>query len=451
MSVRVIVVGAGEVGTHVAQLLSREGNDVVVVESNAERVAQIDKLLDVSLVHGSAIDPEVMRAAGIADADLLVAATSIDEVNLVASLIARLEGVERRVVRLETPGLRGSRAAEIHHAVGADLVIDPDDAVAREVLDLLAYPGAIEIARLADNEVLMIAAKLGANSPFAGMALSDIGEIYEPDWDFIVCTITRDGKTIVPRKDHQLLEGDNIRVVCKTRARAEVMTQLGLASGEAHRIMILGGGRTGGILARALSAKGHVVTIIDRSEARARELADELEGVLVLLGDITDASLLEEEDVGSYDAVIALTGEDDANILACLFAKKAGAKETIAVLHRLELRHLLRDAGVDVAISPRTASANEVLRTLRGGVTAVATSLDDDIEFYEVEVAPRSKASGKIVAELGLAHDTLVAAIVRDGKPEIGRGSSRLQAFDHVVFVAHGKDVAGLSKLFAGS
>jgi len=449
--VRVIVVGAGEVGTHVAQLLSREGSDVIVIECNAARIAQIDKLLDVTIVHGSATDPEVMRAAGIAETDLLVAATSIDEVNLVASLIAKLEGVERRVVRLESPGLRGSRAQRLHEAVGADLVIDPDDAVAREVLDLLAYPGAIEIARLADNEVLMIGAMLGESAPFVGQTLSDIGARYSPDWDFIVGTITRDGKTIVPRKDHQLQAGDNVRVVCKTRARADVMNQLGLASGEAHRIMVLGGGRTGEILARALVAKGHVVTIIDRSEERARELADELEGVLVLLGDITDAALLEEEDVGSYDAVIALTGEDDANILACLFAKKAGAKETIAVLHRLELRHLLRDAGVDVAISPRTASANEVLRTLRGGVTAVATSLDDDIEIYEVEVGHGAMANGKKISELGLAHDTLIAAIVRNGKPQIGRGYSELQAFDHVVFVAHGKDVDQLSRLFTGS
>jgi len=449
--VRVIVVGAGEVGTNVAQLLSREGNDVIVIECNSARIAQIDKLLDVSIVQGSATDPELMRAAGIREADLLVAATSDDEVNLVASLIAKLEGVERRVVRVERPGLRGSRAQSLLDAVGADLVIDPDDAVAREILDLLAYPGAIEIARLADNEVLMIAANLNESAPFVGMTLSEIGANYEPEWDFIVCTITRDGRTIVPRKDHELLAGDNVRVVCKTRARTDVMEQMGLSAGEAHRIMVLGGGRTGEILARALVSKGHVVTIIDRSESRARELADTLDGVLVLLGDITDASLLEEEDVGSYDAVIALTGEDDANILACLFAKKSGARETIAVLHRLELRSLLRDAGVDVAISPRTASANEVLRTVRGGVTAVATSLDDDIEFYEVEVALGSVANGKAVCELGLPHDTLVAAIVRDGKPQICRGNSELQAFDHVVFVAHGKDVGKLSQLFSGS
>lgn len=448
---RVIVVGAGEVGTHVAQLLSREGSDVTVIECSAARIAQIDKLLDVTIVHGSATDPEVMRSAGIKGVDLMVAATSQDEVNLVAALLAKIEKAKRIVVRLEHPGIRSESAKALHDAVGADLVIDPDESVAREILDLLTYPGAVEIARLADNEILMVGATLAADAPFTGRTLSEIGEQYEPDWDFIFCTITRQGKTIVPRKDFQLQAGDNVRVVCKTRARQNVLRQLGLETVEHHRMMILGGGRTGEILARALVAKGHVVSIIDRDPERTRELAECLDGVLVLEGDITDASLLDEEDVGSYDAVIALTGEDDANILACLFAKKSGARETIAVLHRLELRHLLRDAGVDVAISPRTASANEVLRLVHGGVNAVATTLDDDIEFFEVEVDPLSPAAGATVRELKLPRDTLIAAIVRNGKPTIGRAGISFQVGDHVVFVAHGKDVDDLSRLFSAS
>lgn len=448
---RVIVVGAGEVGTHVAQLLSREGSEVTVVEVDPVRTAEIDRLLDVSIVEGNATDPGVLRQAGVCDADLLVAATSYDDVNLVVSLIGRLEGAKRRVIRLERPGLRSDEASDLHRAVGADLIIDPDDAVAREVLDLLTFPGAIELARLAESELLMVAAKLPADAQFVGLSLSEIGEMYEPDWDFIVATITRGGQTVVPRSDHRLEVNDVVRVVCRNRARHKVLAKLGVQSREHHRIMILGGGRTGEILARQLVSRGHVVSIVDRNPTRAEELAAELDGVLVLLGDITDTGLLEEEDIGSYDAVVALTGEDDANILACLFAKRAGARETIAVLHRLELRELLSDAGVDVAISPRTASANDVLRTLRGGVSAVATTLDDDIEFYEVEVALGSKADGSSVADLHLPRDTLIAAIVRNGESQIGRGSSRLEYKDHVVFVAHGKDVEQLNGLFSRS
>ena len=195
---RVIVVGAGEVGTHVAQLLSREGSDVTVIESRGSRIAQIDKLLDVTIVHGSATDPVIMQTAGVSGVDLLVAATSTDSVNLVASLIAKLEGAKRCVVRLEQPSIRSESAVELHRAVGADLVIDPDESVAREILDLLTYPGAVEIARLADNEVLMVGATLAADAPFTGRTLSEIGEQYEPEWDFIFCTITREGTTVVP-------------------------------------------------------------------------------------------------------------------------------------------------------------------------------------------------------------------------------------------------------------
>ncbi len=447
----VIVVGAGEVGTHIAQLLSREGHDVTVVEQDNARVAEIDRMLDVSIVKGSATDPAVMRRAGVCDADLVVAATSSDDVNLVASLIAKLEGARQRVVRLERPSLRLADAAKLHEAVGADRVIDPDAAVAKEILDLLSYPGATEIAHLAENELLMVSARLSPTAPFVGQRLSDIAARLAPEWDFIVCTITRDGQTIVARTDQQLRDGDTVRIVCKTNARTEVMRQLGLAAREHHRLMILGGGRTGEMLARSLLAKGHIVSIIERNESRANELADTIDGALVLLGDITDGQLLVEEDIGSYDAVVALTGEDDANILACLFAKKAGARETIAVLHRLELRGLLSDAGVDVAISPRTASANEVLRTLQGGVSAVATSLDDDIAFYEVEIAAGSKADGVTIADLRLPHDTLVAAVSRDGETSMCRGSTQLQPGDHVVFTAHGKDVEHLRKVFAKS
>lgn len=447
----VVVVGAGEVGTHIAQLLSREGHDVTVVEVDDARVAEIDRLLNVSIVHGSATDPHIMRAAGAAKADLVVAATSIDDVNLVASLIAKLEGARSRVVRLERASLRGDDALDLHKAVGADRVIDPDSAVAQEILELLTYPGAIEIAHLADDKLLMVATQLEEGAPFVGQSLQEIGARYEPDWSFIICTITRNGETIVARSNQTLQVGDNVRIVCRHESRVEVMEQLGLAAREHHRMMILGGGRTGEMLARELLRKGHVVAIIDRDSCRAAELAEQLTNALVLCGDITDGALLEEEGIGDFDAVIALTGEDDANILACLFAKKAGARQTMAVLHRLELRDLLRDAGVDVAISPRTASANEVLRTLQGGVSAVATSLVDDIEFYEVEVGAGAKADGLTVAELRLPHDTLVAALSRQGQTCMARADTQLRYRDHVVFAAHGKDIEYLRKVFTES
>lgn len=432
----VIVVGAGEVGSYVAERLSREGHDVAVVEVDAARLRQLNDDLDVLTVEGSGTHPATLRRAGVGQADLLVAVTSNDEVNLISSLLAKSIGVPRTIVRIEAAELRGGDAEGVREASGADLVIDPDAETAAEVLELLDFPGADEVAYMADGEVIVIGARLPDHAPLIGRTLKDIGEEFEPDWDFVVGSIGRGEETIIPRRDHRLEPGDHVRVALKRRARRMVTELLGLDRGSLNRIMLLGGGRTAEILADRLTSRGVEVVIVERNPERARVLAENLDEALILEGDIADADLLEEADVGRYDMVVALTGEDDANILACLYAKSVGAGETVAVVHRLALLSLLGQAGIDVALSPRTATANGVLRFVRGDVAAVATFLQGDAEVIELEIAPDSPADGALVKDLGLPKDVLIGAIVRDGKPQIARGRSRLRGRDHVVAFA---------------
>lgn len=446
---RIIVVGAGEVGSYVAERLSKEGLDVVVIELDGAKLASVERNHDVQTILGNGTHPNVLADAGAEDADLLVAVTSSDSVNLLACLVGKSLGVDRAIARIEASGLRGRNAQKIHKTVGADQIIDPDDAVAKDIMGLLAYPGATEVQMLANGVVLMIGAELGPDAPLVGQTLKEIGERYEPEWDFIVGTITRGDQAVIPRKDHRLEAGDVLRVLLKRRARGEVTKLLGLERGSHRRVMLLGGGRTAEKLARLLAEQHNDVTLIERDVERARQLAAELDGVLILQGDITDATLLADEDVADQDAVVALTGDDDANILACLFAKSMGAQETISVLHRLELRGLLHEVGIDVALSPRTASANAVLRHVRGNVTQVATSLDSDIEVFEVEVEPKSASENSLVCDLDLPEETLVAAIVRDGKPQIGRGFSTLRVRDHVVIVCRPECAKAVRELFA--
>ncbi len=433
---RVIVVGAGEVGSYVAERLSREGHDVAVVELDAFRLRQLSDDLDVLTVEGSGTHPATLRRAGVEQAELLVAVTSNDEVNLISSLLAKSIGVPRTVVRIEAAELRGADAEDVRLASGADLVIDPDAEAAAEVLELLDFPGADEVAYMAGGEVIVIGARLPENAPLIGRTLKDIGEEFEPDWDFVMGSIGRGEETIIPRRDHRLEPGDHVRVAMKRRARKMVAELLGLDRGSLTRIMLLGGGRTAEILAERLTSRGVQVVIVERNPARARVLAENLDDTLVLEGDIADADLLEEADVGRYDMVVALTGEDDANILACLYAKSVGAGETVAVVHRLALLSLLGQAGIDVALSPRTATANGVLRFVRGDVAAVATFLQGDAEVIELEIAPDSPADGSLVKDLGLPKDVLIGAFVRDGKPQIARGRSRLRGRDHIVAFA---------------
>lgn len=431
-----IVVGAGEVGSYVADRLSREGHDVAIVDMDVSRLRQLADDLDVLTVAGSGTHPQTLERAGVANAALLVAVTSNDEVNLISSLLAKSIGVERTIVRIEAAELRGPEAEGLRVASGADLVIDPDAETAEEVLELLDFPGADEVAHMADGEVIVIGARLPEHAPLVGRTLKEIGEEFEPDWDFVVGSIGRGEETIIPRRDHRLEAGDHLRVAVKKRARRLVIELLGLDRGSLNRLMLLGGGRTAEILADRLTNRGVHVVIVERNPERARELAERLDDTLVLEGDIADADLLEEADVGRYDMVVALTGEDDANILACLYAKSAGAGETVATVHRLALLSLLGEAGIDVALSPRTATANGVLRFVRGDVAAVATFLQGNAEVLELEVAPDSPADGALVKDLGLPKDVLIGALVRDGKAQIARGRSRLRGRDHIVAFA---------------
>ena len=432
----VIVVGAGEVGSYVAARLSHERHNVSVVDIDANRLRQVAADLDVLTVEGSGTHPSVLSDAGIDNCDLVVSVTSKDEVNLVASLIAKQHGVDRTIVRIESEELRSRASSELLQAFRADLVIDPDRQTAERILNLLDYPGASEILVMAHGEAIVIGARLEADAPIVGRRLSDLAAEYEPDWEFMVGSISRGEATYIPRTDYRLMEGDLVRVVCKRGARRRVARLLGLGTGTARHVLLLGGGHTAEILAARLVARGVEVVIVERDAERALELAEDLTDVQVFEGDITDADLLEEADLGRFDAVAALTGEDEANILACLYAKSVGVSETIAVVHKLALLSLLDSAGVDVALSPRTATADGVMRFVRGDVAAVATFLQSDAEVVELEVEKGSPADNSLVRELKLPKGILIGAIVRDGKPHIARGRSRLRGRDHVVAFA---------------
>ncbi|WP_420638058.1 Trk system potassium transporter TrkA [Candidatus Poriferisocius sp.] len=445
---RIVVVGAGEVGFYVAQILSQEGNTVSVVELDAKKLHNVAEELDVLAVEGSGTHPHILRQAGIKGADLLVAVTASDEVNLVACLLAKQHGVERTIARIQARNLREKDARELREAMKADTIIDPDEETALEIMDLLSYPGATDVTVMADGEVVVVGAKLTDDAPWADQRLADIAEEYEPDWDFLVAVLTREGETRIPRADTTLAAGDLLRVVCKRRARRTLLPLMGLAPGTHRRVMLLGGGRTAEIVGRRLAERHAEVVLIERNLERAEKLSEDLDGVLVIHGDITDPELLESEDVGNFDAVIALTGKDDANILACLYAKSMGASETIAAIHNLALRTLLREVGIDVALSPRTASANGVLRYVRGEVAQVATYLSGDFEIIEAEIKEGSPADGVVVNELGLPKDVLIGAYVRDGKPQIGRGRSQLRSRDHIVVFARPDSVDEVKRFF---
>jgi trk system potassium uptake protein TrkA len=447
--VHVVIIGAGEVGGYLAERLSAEGLDVVVIESDPGRAAAIGNELDVQVINGSGSSPDVLIEAGIKRADLLAAVTQNDEVNMIASLLAKQHGVATTVVRVETEAMRGRNAVELLKAVGADVVVDPDAETADEILELVHTTGADEVYPMADGALVVIGAMVSDDAPLANRSLGEIGESLGDEWNFLFGAITRAGDTVIPRGDQTLLPGDHVRVVCRASAKRELFGLLGVSGDRARRVMVLGGGAVGSRVAGRLQGEGVEVVLVERDPKRAAALADEFHRIMVVRGDVTDTELLLEEEVGEMDAVVAATGEDASNVLACAFAIGEGAKFTVAVLHRLALLPLVRRFGIDAALSPRTASTNAVLRAVRRDTTAVATFLEEDSEVDEWEIAAGAKADGARVCDLPLPKDILIGAMVRQGEEaRIVRGRTELRAGDHIIIFGRPNTLAAVKSVF---
>ena len=446
----VVIVGAGEVGWYLAQRLGAEGNDVVVVEQNEVIAAAIGAELDVQVVVGSATVPSTLRAAGIERADLLAGVTQNDEVNLLASLLAKEFGVAQTVVRIQTEELRGPLGEKLLATMKADVIIDPDADTADEIMELAHVSGADEVYPMSGGELLVLGAVVGPTSPFVGHDLAEIGRSFEPDWRFLFGALTREGETVIPRGDQVLEVGDHVRVLTTREARREILELLGAATRRARRVMVLGGGAVGTRVAERLQSEGATVVLVENDPHRAKRLSERLPRVTVVQGDITDTELLLEESVSRMDLVIAATGDDASNVLACAYAAAEGDAFTVAVLHRLALLPLVRQFGIDAALSTRTASANAVLRYIRGGTASVATFLESDVEVNEFVIEAGSSADGTLVADLHLPHSVLLGAVTRpDRTAQIVRGHTRLVAGDNVVVFSRPDALAVTRKAFS--
>ena len=443
----VVIIGAGEVGWYLAQRLGAEHHDVVVVEQDEIIARALGDELDVQTVVGSGTHPSVLRTARVERADLVAGVTQDDEVNLIASALSKQLGAKQTVVRLQTDELRGPDGQALRELMNADLIIDPDADTAEEILRLVSVSGADEVYPMASGNLVVLGAVIGPASPMVGQRLADISSV--DHWRFLFGAVTRHGETIIPRGDLEVVAGDHVRVLTEESRQTEVLEALDAVGKRVRRVMVLGGGAVGARVAQHL-ARSAEVTLVERDHARATALAERLHKVTIVEGDITDTNLLSEEAVSTMDVVIAATGEDTANVLACAYAAaESDDAFTVAVLHRLALLPLVRQFGIDAALSPRTASANAVLRQLRGGAASVATFLDSDVEVDEFVISPGSPADGAVVRDLHLPRAVLLGAVVRsDGSSEIVRGNTTLSAGESVVLFARPASLNEVRRVF---
>lgn len=447
---RIIVIGAGEVGYHLAARLSAEHHDVAVVERDVDLAHRIQAQLDVLVVEGNGASLSCLEAAGIERADLLLAVTHLDEVNLIACLIGAQFDVGLKVARVSNPEYYERRGVLAERKFGADLLINPERECAREILRLFHRTQASDVAEFAEGRIVLLGLPVSEAALVAGRTLEEIGRDLG-ERHFLTVAIERAGQTLIPDGASRLQAGDEIYLVAEAAYLEDAYRLLGLERKRIRRVMLLGGGRVGLHLARMLERDGIQPTIIERSRPRCVELAETLNQALVLNGDATDIELLRQEGISETDGLAAVTSEDETNLLASLLAKHLGAPKVVALLKRSEYIPLVSRVGVDAAVSPRLSTANRILQHIRGGhIVSMAVMERNRAEAMEVEVTPGSRAAGKSVQNLGLPQGAILGSIQRGSEVSIPRGDTRIEAGDRLVVYALPGAIEDAAGFFAG-
>ena len=441
---RVVIVGAGAVGSYLAERLSTEGQDVVVIEVDSRRAAEIQDELDALVLTGNGASQSVLQEAEVDRADLLIAVSSNDGANILASHAASALGVKRTVARVEDPGLRQGLTD-----LDVDVVIDPGESAAREIQTLLSESGVSELIEFARGQLILVGGIVSHQAPLTASSLTSLRRTIN-DFDWVVTAVVRGGRTIVAHGETVIREGDHVLVMAREEDIERAKDLIGVHSRNVRRAIILGTTRVAELTAEMLEAQGQQVVIVDPDPNRCRVAAEHHQYALVVSGDPTDPALLDELDIGGDDAVVALTGNDEVNILACLVAKAMGATTAISRVNRLSYVGLLAGFGIDATVSVRLAAANSILRFVRRGrIHSVATFNDTDAEAIEIEVEASSKSVGQTLLELPLPQGAVIGGILREGDVFVPTGSTEIQARDHLIIFALPAALPSVESLFS--
>jgi trk system potassium uptake protein TrkA len=445
---RIIVIGAGEVGYHIAERLSHEAHEIVVIERHPEVVRRVERALKIRTIEADGSSPRALEAAGVRDAAMVIAVADVDEVNIVACAIAHQYGVATTIARVrdielgEHPILAGGKV------LGIDLLINPTQVVADEILRVLKTTGAAEVADFAGGRVQLLGVKVGARAPLVNRRLRDLRSV-QASAPFRVVGIARGDQLIVPTEDTTLAAEDHVYVLSRRDVIPDLLVLMGRTAVATRRVFVIGGGRIGLEVARALEADEIAVTVVERSRTRCEELMRELAHARVVQADGTDVKLLVDADIGSADAIATLTDDDPTNMLAALLGKRHGAKKAVALFKRQDLIPLVGSLGIDTAISPRLLTASVILKYVRGGrVVSVFELPESEAETLEVVVQQDTPAAGRSIESLGLPADALVGAVVRGDQMLTADPDRVLAVGDHVVLLALPRAIPVVERLF---
>jgi trk system potassium uptake protein TrkA len=444
---KIIIVGAGEVGYNIASRLSLENKDVIVIDKNPDALRRISENLDVQSVQGHGSSPAILEQAGVKEADILLAVTNSDEANLVASLFASiLSPTTIRLARIRSEEYLSYQEALSQAPYSIDVVINPEDEAVKTIERLLQVPGAVDVGEFAEGRVKLIGIRIEADCPIAGTKLVDL-EKKTNNKNILVAAIVRDEEVIIPSGDDQILEGDLTYFVSEEKELHKALKIFGKHAEPFKRMLVVGGGNLGLKLAKALERLSIHTKLIEKDPDRCSQLAEELDKVVVLQGDGSDQGLLREENIQDMDVVATLTGDEETNILASLLAKQMGARKIITRISKFSYFPLVSAIGLDHIVSSRLAAINTILQHVRRGRVLSAMALKGEAaEALEAVALETSDIVGKPLREIRFPKGALVVAIIREDEVIIPTGDSSILPQDRIIIFATRQSVPQVEK-----
>jgi trk system potassium uptake protein TrkA len=449
---KIIILGAGAVGSSIADILSYENNDITVVDIDAQRLRDLQDRLDIKTVAGMGAHPSVLRQAGAEDADMLIAVTSSDETNMVACQVAyTLFHIPTKIARVRAIDYHVEKQLFDRLATPIDVLISPEQILTDHIQRLIEYQGALQVMDFAGGRVQLVAVRAFPGAPLVGHMVRTLKQ-HMPGLRTKIVVIYRQGKAIMPTGDTVIEVGDDVFFLATKKDIRAVLGEMRQLDKPVKRIMLAGGGHIGAQLARALEPE-YEVKLLERNKSRARALSEQLDKTVVLLGDVADEELLLEENIDRMDIFCGVTNDDEANILSAMLAKRMGARKVMCIVNRPGYVDLVEGSDIDVVISPRQVMIGALLaRVRRGDIVAVQSLRRGAAEAIEAVAhgdVKTSKVVGRMVDALDLPAGTTIGAVVRGEKVMVLEKDVVIEPDDHIVlFVADKKCIPEVEKLF---
>ena len=450
---KIVIQGAGEIGSHLAKMLSREANDITVIDDSPERLASITSIADVVAIEGPPSSLRVMREADVQDSDLFISVvpTVPQDVNIVSALLAKNLGAKKVTARIDDNDFLTPENKLLFKQMGIELMFYPEKLASDEIFDLLKHSTASESIDFARGKLQVEVFKLEEDSPLLDMRIAEFAAVTtKAGLQFRVIAISRGGQTIMPKFDTKLMYHDLVYIIATREGMQFLMRFLGKDNIEIDKVMIFGGSKIAELVAAQLSKKISTVKILEKDKERAMALSEKLDdNVVVVLGDGRNSELLADEGIKDFDAFLALTGKDEANVLACVVAKKFGIERTIAEVENIEYIHLAEEMGVDSVINKKLITAGRLFKfTLSGKARLVKYMSGTDAEVLEYTVAPDSAITKGTLKELSFPKDSVIGGLIRGSESMIAIGSTKIEAYDRVVVFALPHAVKDVDKFF---